>query len=147
MAADSIVYRDVTSPLGDMIAGATENGVCFLEWHDRGGAERIKQRVEKRYRMQLAPGNNSHLDKLQKEVARYFEGKLKQFSVTLDIKGTPFERQTWDQLLAIPYGRTRSYGEMADLLAELPADEIEEPRIERDETGGILFLRVHRRAA
>jgi len=118
MSTDSIVYRDITSPLGDMIAGATENGVCFLEWHDRGGVERIKQRVEKRYRMPLAPGNNSHLDKLQEEVTRYFDGKLKQFSVALDIKGTPFERSTWDRLLSIQYGKTRSYGEMADLLGK-----------------------------
>ncbi|MFH1891073.1 MAG: methylated-DNA--[protein]-cysteine S-methyltransferase [Candidatus Zixiibacteriota bacterium] len=118
MATDSIVYRDITSPLGDMIAGATDNGVCFLEWHDRGGVERIKKRVEKRYRLPLTPGNNSHLDELEEEVTRYFDGKLKEFSVALDIKGTPFERSTWDQLLAIPYGKTRSYGEMADLLGK-----------------------------
>ncbi|MBU1319893.1 MAG: methylated-DNA--[protein]-cysteine S-methyltransferase [candidate division Zixibacteria bacterium] len=118
MATDNIVYRDIRSPLGDMIAGATDSGVCFLEWHDRGGVERIKKRIEKRYRLPLTPGNNSHLDELEEEVTRYFDGKLKEFSVALDIKGTPFERSTWDQLLAIPYGKTRSYGQMADLLGK-----------------------------
>jgi AraC family transcriptional regulator of adaptative response/methylated-DNA-[protein]-cysteine methyltransferase len=118
MPIDRIVFRDITSPLGMMIAGATTTGICFLEWHDRGGVERIKQRVEKRYKLQLSPGKSKHLDELEKEVAEYFTGKLTRFSVMLDIKGTPFERKTWEQLLAIPYGETRTYGRMADLLGK-----------------------------
>lgn len=101
-----------------MIAGATENGICFLEWHDRGGVERIKQRVEKRYKLPLKSGNNGHVDELEIEVGEYFAGRLTRFSVPLDIKGTPFERKTWEQLLAIPYGETRTYGRMADLLGK-----------------------------
>lgn len=101
-----------------MIAGATENGICFLEWHDRGGVERIKQRVEKRYKLPLKSGNNGHVDELEKEVGEYFAGRLTRFGVPLDIKGTPFERKTWEQLLAIPYGETRTYGRMADLLGK-----------------------------
>lgn len=118
MSTDRIVFRDITSPLGEMIAGATENGVCFLEWHDRGGVERIKQRVEKRYKLPLKSGNNGHVDELEKEVGEYFAGRLTRFGVPLDIKGTPFERKTWEQLLAIPYGETRTYGRMADLLGK-----------------------------
>ncbi len=118
MPSDRILFRDITSPLGEMIAGATENGICFLEWHDRGGVERIKQRVEKRYKLPLLPGISKHLDELEKEVAEYFAGRLTRFSVPLDIKGTPFERKTWEQLLAIPYGETRTYGRMADLLGK-----------------------------
>jgi AraC family transcriptional regulator of adaptative response/methylated-DNA-[protein]-cysteine methyltransferase len=118
MSTDKIVYRDIPGPLGDMIAGATDRGVCFLEWHDRGGVERIKQRVEKRYRIKPTSGNNNYLDKLEQEIAQYFAVKLEEFTVALDIKGTPFERQTWDQLLAIPYGKTLSYGEMADRLGK-----------------------------
>ena len=118
MPVDKIVFKDMTSPLGEMIAGTTEKGICFLEWHDRGGVERIKQRVEKRYELPLSPGKSEHLDELEKEVAEYFAGRLTRFSVPLDIRGTPFERKTWEQLLAIPYGETRSYGRMAELLGK-----------------------------
>ena len=45
-----IHYESFESPLGDMIAGATGRGVCFLEWHDRGGMDKILARIEKRYK-------------------------------------------------------------------------------------------------
>jgi len=121
MQNGNIVFRDLDSPLGKMIAGATDKGVCFLEWHDRGGVERIKQRVEKRYKMPLVKGNNRHLDQLKKELSTYFEGKLKRFRVKVDVTGMPFERKTWEQLLLIPYGETRSYSQIASALGKTNA--------------------------
>ena len=64
MPNNQILYRDLPSPLGEMIAGARDDGLCFLEWQDRGGVETIKKRVAKRYRLPLVPGNNAHLDKI-----------------------------------------------------------------------------------
>ena len=116
MPQGRIVYRNLKSPLGDMIAGATYQGVCFLEWQDRGGAERIKQRVMKRYRIALQEGNNPHLNQLEDELADYFRGKLKEFKVKMDVTGTAFEQKTWEELLLIPYGQTRSYSQIANLL-------------------------------
>lgn len=110
---DKILFRDIQSPLGPMIAGSTGKGVCFLEWHERGGIDRIKQRVEKRYRLPLLQGSDKYLDMLEKELSRYFKGKLKGFRVSIDVSGTPFEKVVWQQLLAIPYGETRTYGQIA----------------------------------
>jgi len=116
--ADRIVYRDLQSPLGEMIAGATDDGVCFLEWHDRGGVERIKQRVEKRYKRTLMSGSNNHLDQLEEELNLYFSGKLNEFKVSIDVTGTKFEQLIWKQLLDIPYGQTRSYGQIANVIGK-----------------------------
>ena len=113
MQEGKILFRNLNSPLGEMIAGATDKGVCFLEWHDRGGVERIKQRVEKRYKIPLVEGNNRHLDQLEKELMDYFNEKLKNFQVKVDVDGTTFEKKTWEQLLQIPYGETMSYGQIA----------------------------------
>ena len=113
MSENSIVYRDFKSPLGPMIAGATPNGVCFLEWHDRGGVERIMERVEKRYNMPLRPGGNAHLERLEGELAGYFAGTEKRFLTSVDVTGTQFEQAVWGQLVAIPYGQTRGYGDLA----------------------------------
>jgi AraC family transcriptional regulator of adaptative response/methylated-DNA-[protein]-cysteine methyltransferase len=99
-----------------MIAGATDKGVCFLEWHDRGGVDRIKGRVVKRYKAELVEDTNKHLDQLETEIRLYFEGRLKKFNVAVDVTGTPFEMNVWEQLLAIPYGETRSYSQIADKL-------------------------------
>ena len=46
----------------------------------------------------------------------YFAGTRTTFDVPLDLRGTPFQREVWAQLLAIPYGETRTYGELAHAL-------------------------------
>jgi len=117
MPEDKIVYRDnFDSPLGPMIAGATAKGICFLEWHDRGGIDRIKARVEKRYKMPLEIGDNKHLQQLERELAEYFSSDRRDFDVTIDVHGTAFEDKVWAQLLKIPCGETRSYGQIAKAL-------------------------------
>ncbi|MFD7432992.1 methylated-DNA--[protein]-cysteine S-methyltransferase [Streptomyces sp. NPDC059861] len=50
------------------------------------------------------------------QLTAYFGGELKDFSVELRLNGTPFQRSVWDQLRRIPYGETRSYGELAEVL-------------------------------
>ena len=116
MLRNKIFFRDVESALGPMIAGAGAEGVAFLEWHDRGGVERIKERVIKRYKCELVPGNCEHLDQLEQEVTGYFEGRSRQFNVSIAVTGTAFERRVWESLQQIPYGQTRGYGELANQL-------------------------------
>ncbi|MFF4754465.1 methylated-DNA--[protein]-cysteine S-methyltransferase [Streptomyces sp. NPDC002514] len=52
----------------------------------------------------------------KEQLAAYFEGELKAFTVELRLHGTSFQRSVWEQLRAIPYGETRSYGDLADAL-------------------------------
>jgi len=49
----------------------------------------------------------------QQELAEYFSGRLKQFTVPLRAKGTDFRKQVWEELRRIPYGETASYQEIA----------------------------------
>ncbi|MET8243726.1 methylated-DNA--[protein]-cysteine S-methyltransferase [Streptomyces sp. NPDC005202] len=50
------------------------------------------------------------------QLEAYFAGELKEFTLELRLHGTPFQRSVWEQLRRIPYGETRSYGELADAL-------------------------------
>ncbi|WP_344395746.1 methylated-DNA--[protein]-cysteine S-methyltransferase [Streptomyces vastus] len=50
------------------------------------------------------------------QLKAYFAGELKEFDLPLRLDGTPFQRTVWEQLRRIPYGETRSYGELADAL-------------------------------
>ena len=118
MPGPKMTYRTLPSPLGEMIAGATEEGACFLEWHARGGVERIMQRVQKRYGLPLVEGTNARLDELEQNLGDYFSGSLRVFTVPLDVRGTPFEREVWAAVLGIPYGETRSYGDIAAALGK-----------------------------
>ena len=118
MHNDHIVYKEFESPIGTLIAGATKKGACLLEFEDRGGLDRIKKRILKRHRSEMSRGTNPFIDQLESEVRQYFEGKLKTFTVPMDLKGTPFQMAVWNQLLNIPYGKTRTYSEIATLVGK-----------------------------
>jgi methylated-DNA-[protein]-cysteine S-methyltransferase len=51
------------------------------------------------------------------QLDEYFAGDRRHFDLTLDLTGTPFQQQVWSALQAIPYGETRSYGEVAKAIA------------------------------
>jgi AraC family transcriptional regulator of adaptative response/methylated-DNA-[protein]-cysteine methyltransferase len=109
----TIVTQTVESPIGLLRLGATEKGVCLVEFADRPALptelKQLNQSVGP-----LVPGTNGHLAQMADELARYFSGTLTEFTVPLDIvRGTPFQRRVWDRLLEIPYGQTMSYGELA----------------------------------
>lgn len=58
---------------------------------------------------------------MTEQLDAYFAGELKEFTVELRLAGTPFQRSVWDRLRQIPYGETRSYGELAEALGNLGA--------------------------
>jgi O-6-methylguanine DNA methyltransferase len=113
MHTDPIFYRELESPVGKLIAGATGQGCCLLEFQDRGSLDKIKGRVQKGHNLKMTGSPKAVLDQLEFELSQYFKGLLKTFSVPLDLKGTPFQMKVWRQLLDIPYGQTKSYGEAA----------------------------------
>ncbi|MGY4932019.1 methylated-DNA--[protein]-cysteine S-methyltransferase [Streptomyces sp. 900116325] len=53
-----------------------------------------------------------------RQLDAYFAGELREFDLPLHLDGTPFQRSVWEQLRQIPYGETRSYGELAELLGK-----------------------------
>ena len=118
MESDIIIYKIIESPVDEFIAGVTEKGCCLFEFYDRGGFERIKARMVKRYKREMKEGNNKLLNEIEKQAKEYFEGKRRQFDFPLDQTGTPFEVSVWKKLMDIPYGETRSYGEIAEELGK-----------------------------
>ncbi|WP_330308567.1 MULTISPECIES: methylated-DNA--[protein]-cysteine S-methyltransferase [unclassified Streptomyces] len=60
-------------------------------------------------------------DEAEAQLKAYFAGESKEFTLELRMAGTPFQRSVWDQLRRIPYGETRSYGELAEALGNAGA--------------------------
>jgi O-6-methylguanine DNA methyltransferase len=118
MQAEQIVYKNLKSALGKLVIGATPQGCCLLEYEDRGGLDKIRRRITKQYELEMTRGTNAFLDQLEFELDQYFKGLRKNFSVPLDVRGTPFQRAGWEQLLGIPYGGTKTYGEIAALVGK-----------------------------
>lgn len=111
--ADCVRLAWLESPVGPLLAGATERGVALLEFTDRRALETQLETLRRRLGRALVPGEHPYLEQLRAEVAEYFAGRRREFSLPLDLAGTPFELEVWNQLLRIPYGETRSYEELA----------------------------------
>ncbi|MEO5588638.1 MAG: methylated-DNA--[protein]-cysteine S-methyltransferase [Gemmatimonadaceae bacterium] len=112
-----VVTTRLLTPLGGMVAGATEEGICLLEFADRPMLETQLERVRRYFGNSVAPGTNRHLEHLHEELANYFTGQLKQFTVPLVVRGTDFQLQAWNALTQIPYGHTLSYDAQARSMA------------------------------
>ena len=77
-------------------------------------------RVEGGFLMEIAfgglpeeGGDDPLLDRAQRQLAEYFAGTREEFDLPLNPNGTPFQKKVWDALRQIPYGETRSYGDIA----------------------------------
>jgi AraC family transcriptional regulator of adaptative response/methylated-DNA-[protein]-cysteine methyltransferase len=109
-----VIYTTtIETPMGIMIAGATEQGICLLEFTERAILPREFTDLKKLLNAEIIEGENEHFTLLRKELKDYFEGNLKKFTVPLVIVGTSFQKLVWQELLKIPYGVTRSYKEQS----------------------------------
>ena len=108
-----VARRTLDSPLGALIAGASPDGVCLLEFPEPGRLESQLAAIRRRLGCEFEEGDSVHLDHLQRELAAYFAGTLQQFTVPVVMRGTPFQERVWSQLRRIPYGETRSYDDVA----------------------------------
>ena len=108
-----ITVTRILTPLGPMLAGATEKGICLLEFVDRRMLETQIKRLKKIFDAEFIPGENKHIDQLNKQLKEYFKGKRKDFDLQLVIDGTDFQQKVWKELQKIPFGKTRSYQQQA----------------------------------
>ena len=105
----SLSYKFVESPIGNLKLVASDQGLVAILW---------KQDNPRRVRLDGLVENAEKpiLKQTEAELREYFSGKRTEFTVPLDMSGTPFRKQVWEALLGIPYGETRTYGELANQL-------------------------------
>ena len=108
-----VTVTRILTPLGPMLAGAVDEGICLLEFVDRRMLETQIKRLKKYLNAEFVPGQSKHFDKLDKQLKEYFEGKRKDFDLPLVLDGTEFQQKVWKELQRISYGKTRSYQEQA----------------------------------
>ena len=96
--------REIESPVGELVLLASPRGLTGVYFGHRMGETGL-----------AADGKGSEfLDEAERELAEFFAGARREFSVVLDAVGTEFQRAVWGQLSRIPFGETRSYGEIAE---------------------------------
>src|SRR2546423_8791404 len=92
-------YAEMDTPVGLLTLACSENGLSSVQFGKKIPTDGIIDTA----------ANQLFMDQL----AEYFEAKRKTFDFPLDVSGTPFQMAVWNALIQIPYGQTRSYGDVA----------------------------------
>jgi methylated-DNA-[protein]-cysteine S-methyltransferase len=102
-----LLFKTMASPVGDIRLVAGEKGLVAILWENDD---------PKRVRLQNLVEDNDHaiLVTVEKQLNEYFNGSRSIFEVPLDLRGTPFQVKVWEALLTIPFGETRTYGQIAE---------------------------------
>lgn len=106
----------IKTPLGEMTAAATKEGICFLAFSGGTDIETEINKLSVLFKTNAKQGGNKHLRVLKKQLKEYFKGTRKEFTLPLISQGTEFQQAVWQALRKIPYGTTISYMEQAKLL-------------------------------
>ena len=100
------VYKTMPTPVGVLtLVGGTE-GLAAILWETDD---------PKRVQLSIAWEDRTFplLVETERQLSEYFAGSRKRFTVPLDFSGTEFQKKVWQALLTIPFGETRSYGDIA----------------------------------
>jgi AraC family transcriptional regulator of adaptative response/methylated-DNA-[protein]-cysteine methyltransferase len=108
-----VVITMLETPLGPLLAGATDQGINFLEYTDRRMLEHNLKAMRRRFGCAIVPGQHPLLERLREELREYFQGDRQEFKLPLASRGTPFQDKVWQELRRIPYGQTISYDALA----------------------------------
>jgi O-6-methylguanine DNA methyltransferase len=117
LTMETLFTAQTESAVGPLFLSASENGLMALEFDARlPGQQTIRPnprnlRDERRgFQFEDSAGK---MRRYVKELEEYFAGRRREFSFPLDLRGTDFQVACWRALLAIPYGETRSYADIA----------------------------------
>jgi methylated-DNA-[protein]-cysteine S-methyltransferase len=110
----SLVCKTIDSPVGRLKLVASDKGLVAVLWEND---------KPNRVRLGAMTADQRHpiLLDTERQLKQYFAGERKTFSVALDMRGTSFQKNVWEALLAIPFGETRSYGQLAKQLGNARA--------------------------
>lgn len=111
-----VTVKRISTPLGQMVAGAADDRIVLLEYADRRALPSQFKRLSKTLDAVFVPGEDDVLSELTRQLEAYFAGERREFDVPLETSGTEFQEQVWAVLRAIPPGTVRSYGAVAEAI-------------------------------
>jgi methylated-DNA-[protein]-cysteine S-methyltransferase len=98
--------KTIASPVGELTLVASDKGLVAILWeNDSPDRVRLGDVTE--------DATHPVLLAAETQLREYFAGSRTRFELPLDFRGTDFQKSVWAELLAIPFGETRSYGEIA----------------------------------
>ena len=110
-AGMSIKYSIVDSPLGRLLVGATPRGVCAVAMGTSDA--KLEGALTREYPSAEVAADTGALARWTKQILAHLAGRQPRLDLPLDVQATAFQSQVWEALRTIPYGETRTYGDIA----------------------------------
>lgn len=116
----AISYATIETPVGLMMIGATDRGICFAHFGDSGD-ELLEKLRDEYVNAEIAPMRRPYHPDFAawvEAIARHLAGGQPHLHLPLDIRATAFQMRVWKYLQSIPYGEVKSYREVAQAIGE-----------------------------
>lgn len=101
------------SPVGELIIGVYNNQICLCDWRYRKMRNAIDIRIQKALKLKYTEEKHDLHSELIKQLQEYFSKERQVFDLPLLLIGTEFQKNIWNLLLEIPFGKTFSYKDLA----------------------------------
>lgn len=108
-----ITIKRYESPCGMLLLGSLGDKLCLCDWRVEKQRDYVDRRLKRMLCAEFQVGTSEIIEKAVIQLNEFFAGKRKEFDVPLLFVGTDFQNTVWNELLKIPFGKTISYGEMA----------------------------------
>lgn len=108
-----IMTSRYVSPVGELILGSWNGSLCLCDWATRDDSARVISRVERSLGAHCLERMTEVIGVASKQLDEYFSGERRSFDVALLMCGSEFQKLVWSALRILPYGRTRSYLDIA----------------------------------
>lgn len=102
----NMLFKTISSPVGPLTLTEQDGALCGLTFGEKPICDTALPGI-------VMPGDCPLFAQTEKELSEYFAGKRKVFTVPVSLSGTGFQLKVWQALTDIPYGETRSYGDIA----------------------------------
>jgi len=114
--AAPIRYTCADSPLGRMLIAATDKGICAIQFADSD--DELEHGLKHEFPFAIRRRDDAAMQPCKQNLLHHMRGQKLSSSLPLDIQATAFQRRVWSYLQSIPFGTTRTYGQVAKAIGQ-----------------------------
>lgn len=105
----SIYIQHFKTPYGELILGEYNGQICLCDWRYRKMRQTIDDRIQEGLKATIELKQTDLIVEAQRQLDQYFKKERTSFDIPLLFVGTPFQKEVWNELLKVPYGKTETY--------------------------------------
>lgn len=104
-----IHFQYFKTDFNEYIIASYDNQLCMLDFRYRKNRDTIDNRIKKALKADFVEKSSHVIEQTKEQLDEYFSGKRREFDIPLLLLGTAFQKEVWNQLQKVPYGKTVSY--------------------------------------